>query len=292
MDFLPTSIIPRLMVKLHKYIYNDQVWKTGMVLEEKLLFHSIANIVLDRESKKINIEIKGNRNRDFLTVIRETLKEINATYQDLAVTEWIPLPELYKGEQLLVDYLELLGYEEAGQEQYFSGKLRKAFPVSELLNGIEKPESRKASGSCQIFVSYSHKDEDYKEKLLEHLMPLVRLNKATLWDDTSIDAGEEWRAKIFENLDKADIVLCLISSSFIASEFCYTEELAHALAVHDKGTKTVIPIRVQEVNWDKLKIAKIQGLPANKWMSDITDNKSWTEISKGIEEAIDRIKKM
>lgn len=237
MDFLPTSIIPRLMVKLNKYIHNNQVWKTGMVLEEKLLFNSQANIVLDKESKKIKIEITGERKRDFLTVIRETLKEINSAYRDLEVTEWIPLPELYKGDLLLVDYLELLGYEEGEQEKFYSGKLQKAFSVSDLLNGIEKPESRKGFNSCHVFVSYSHKDQKFKEKLLEHLMPLVRLNKATLWDNTSIDAGEEWDRAIFENLDKADIVLCLISSSFIASDFCYTDELSTALEPTNKELK-------------------------------------------------------
>ncbi|HOY21257.1 MAG TPA: COR domain-containing protein [Haliscomenobacter sp.] len=166
-DFLPAAIIPRLMVKLHKYIHNNQIWKTGMVLEETLLFNSIANIVLDKESKKINIEIQGNRKRDFLSVIRETLKEINTSYQDLDVTEWIPLPELYKGEQVMVDYLELLGYEKMGQQQYFSGKLLKAFLVANLLNGIEKPEMRKEFNTCHIFISYSHLDQAYKEGVVK-----------------------------------------------------------------------------------------------------------------------------
>ncbi|MGD1893121.1 MAG: toll/interleukin-1 receptor domain-containing protein [Cyclobacteriaceae bacterium] len=176
----------------------------------------------------------------------------------------------------------------AKQEVYFSGKLRKAFPVADLLNGIEKPETRKVLKSCHIFVSYSHKDDDYKEKLLEHLMPLVRLNKASVWDDTSIDAGEEWREEIFSNLNKADVVLCLISSGFIASDFCYTKELKHALEAHNNGVKTVIPIRIREVNWSELPISEIQGLPG-KWMSKIDDDKSWTEVSKGIEKAINRI---
>ncbi|HOY21258.1 MAG TPA: toll/interleukin-1 receptor domain-containing protein [Haliscomenobacter sp.] len=121
-------------------------------------------------------------------------------------------------------------------------------------------------------------------------MPLVRLNKATLWENTSIDAGEEWMPEIFKNLEKADIVLCLISSSFIASDFCYTKELAHALEAHTKGSKKVIPIRIKEVNWDKLDIAKIQGLPSQQWMSDIADSKAWTEVSKGIEAVIDGLK--
>lgn len=290
-DFLPAAIIPRLMVKLHKYIYREQIWKTGMVLEEKLLFHSIANIVLDKESRKINIEIQGKRSHDFLTVIRETLKEIHTTYQDLNIIEWIPLQELYKGEQLLVDYQELLGYEKASKEEYFSGKLGKDFSVATLLNGIEKPEMRETSKPLHIFVSYSIEDQLYKEELVKHLMPLVRLNKANLWDQSSIDAGDEWQSEINSNLEKADIVLCLISSDFVASKFCYDKELKRALEADKAGSKKVIPIKIREVNWDRLPIAELQGLPRQKWMRELGDSEAWTEVSKGIETVIDEIKK-
>lgn len=119
-------------------------------------------------------------------------------------------------------------------------------------------------------------------------MPLVRLNKATLWEDTSIDAGEEWEEEIFDNLDKADIVLCLISRGFIASDFCYGKELATALAAHQKKEKIVIPIRIKQVNWDDLPIAKIQGLPSD-WLNDVDNYMAWTEISQGIEAAINKV---
>lgn len=289
-DFLPTAIIPRLMVKLHKYIYQEQRWKTGMVLEEKLLFHSIANIVLDKESKKINIEIKGQRSRDFLTVIRETIREINATYQDIEVTEWVPLPDLHKGEQLLVDYEELSGYEEGGQKTYFSGKLKKSYVVADLLNGIEKPEMRQSWPTYHIFVSYAEEDVDHKETLLKHLMPLIRLNKAKVWDDSCIIPGEVWDTEVYENLEKADIVLCLMSSHFIASEFCYSDALSKALKAHEQGHKKVLPIKIKEVNWDQLPIAQLQALPRTNWMKDIKDDASWTEISKGVEEVIENLK--
>lgn len=289
-DFLPTAVIPRLMVKLHKYIYQEQRWKTGMVLEEKLLFHSMANIVLDKENKTINIEIKGQRNRDFLSVIRETIREINNTYQDIEVTEWVPLPDLYKGEQLLVDYQELLGYEEGGQKQYYSGKLKRTYVVANLLNGIEKPEMREDLPQVNIFVSYTQQDFDHKEKLVEHLMPLKRLNKAKLWDNSSINPGEEREVEIFEQLAKADIVLCLISSSYIASDFCDSKEMGQALKAHDLGKKVVIPIKIKEVNWDGMQIAQIQPLPRDKWMNDLGDSASWTEISKGVEAVIEALK--
>lgn len=290
-DFLPTAVIPRLMVKLHKYIYQEQKWKTGMVLEEKLLFHSIANIVLDKENKTINIEITGQRNRDFLSVIRETIREINNTYQDIEVTEWIPLPDLYKREQLLVDYQELLGYEEGGEKLYYSGKLKRSYNVADLLNGIEKPEMRQDLPQVNIFVSYAQQDFDHKEKLVEHLMPLKRLNKAKLWDNSCINPGDEIGTEIFDQLAKADIVLCLISSSYIASDFCDSKEMGQALKAHDLGKKTVIPIKIKQVNWDSMPIAQIQGLPRNTWMNNLGDSASWTEISKGVEAVIEAVKK-
>lgn len=58
-----------------------------------------------------------------MIVIREIIKEINASYQDLEMIEWIPLPSLYKGNQLLVDYQELLGYEATKQKVFFQVSL-------------------------------------------------------------------------------------------------------------------------------------------------------------------------
>ncbi|MEO1259271.1 MAG: COR domain-containing protein [Bacteroidota bacterium] len=284
-EFLPTAIVPRLMVKLNKNIYKNQVWKTGMVLHEHLLFNSIANIVLDKESRKIIIEISGERRRDFLTVIRETIKEINNSYQKLEVVEWIPLPELHRGNEILVEYVELLGYEEEGVSTYYSGKLKKRFPVADLLNGVETPENRQPSPSCHIFISYARKDEKYKNELSKSLSTLVRLKKATLWDDSWIDGGADWEKEIFENLEKADIVLCLISADFIASEFCHEKELKAALKAHSENRKVVIPIRIRECLWDDLPISKLEGLPG-KWMKKIRDDAAWTEIASGVEKVI------
>ena len=283
-EFMPASIIPRLMVKLNKYIYQNQTWKTGMVLEEKLLLHSIANVVLDKENKKIQIEIQGKRRRDFLTVIREVIKEVNASYQNIEIIEWIPLPKLFRGETLLVDYQELLGYEDAQQENYFSGKLRESFLVSDLLNGVEKPEIRLPQNSCHVFISYSQKDNLFLEELSKHLMPLIRLNKATKWDDKSIDAGSEWEEEILENLEKADIVLCLMSPDYIASDFC-DNQLKIALESHKEDQKVVVPIRIRKVRTQDLPIAKLKGLPKQHLKSE-NDDDGWVEVIEGLENVI------
>ena len=288
-DFLPTAIVPRLIVKMHKYIYANQVWKTGMVLEEQLIFKSIANVVLDEESQKFIIEIAGERCRDFLTFIRETVKDIHKDYQHLEVAEWIPLPDLHKGEELLVEYDELLGYEESNMDTYFSGKLKKKYSVSDLLNGVENPEHRKEMPLVSIFVSYAEEDEDFKNALSKHLKPLTRLKKATLWDAQCILAGTKISKERNQRLEEADIVLCLISANFISTDFAYDVELKEALKAHKQGKKVVVPIRVKECLCDELPVFQLKSLPAKDWVTNVDNESAWTEVARGIEEVIERM---
>lgn len=51
----------------------------------------------------------------------------------------IPLPD---HDGYAVEYEELLGLKESNEANYFSGKLRKKFSVSELLDGYEDREIR------------------------------------------------------------------------------------------------------------------------------------------------------
>ncbi len=86
------------------------------------------------------------------------------------------------------------------------------------------------------------------------------------------------------------MVLCLVSSDFIASDFCYTEELAAAMAAHAKGEKTVVPIRIRQCDWDDLPLAKIQGKSA-QWIGSAADkDAAWTEVAKSLKPAIDQAK--
>ena len=48
----------------------------------------------------------------------------------------------------------------------------------------------------QIFISYSHKDKKWLERLQVHLKPLEREGLFERWDDTMINAGEKWRDEI------------------------------------------------------------------------------------------------
>ena len=115
----------------------------------------------------------------------------------------------------------------------------------------------------KIFISYSHADEEFRSALSKHLSILERNGIAELWDDRRISPGDEWKADIDPRIEEADIFLILISADFIASNYCYEKEMKAALARHDVGQSTVIPIIVRSSAWKRTPLANLQALPTN-----------------------------
>src|SRR5512135_1983553 len=80
---------------------------------------------------------------------------------------------------------------------------------------------RHEAGPIEVFVSYSHRDDDLREELLRHLSILRRQGVIAGWHDRLIGAGTEWRGQIDAHLDSARIILLLVSANFLASDYCY-----------------------------------------------------------------------
>jgi len=159
-DFLPKSVISRLLVKLHKDLAPGQSWRTGMALESDL-FHTRALIRADEVEKTIGIHIRGDQKREHLSVIRSALREINKSFQQMKIEELIPLPlplpaalpddyrEKHKGAgkyARTVSYSFLLGYERNGESEYLDGETGQRYRVAQLLDTVALPEERKREG--------------------------------------------------------------------------------------------------------------------------------------------------
>ncbi|MEM7041371.1 MAG: toll/interleukin-1 receptor domain-containing protein, partial [Pseudomonadota bacterium] len=100
-----------------------------------------------------------------------------------------------------------------------------------------------------VFVSYSHEDEEWKDKLRPHLKALEVKGRLTLWDDRKLNAGDEWYAELRENMEKAGVAVCLISPDFLASDFCMKEEVAHFVSQREEHGMSIIPILVRPCLW-------------------------------------------
>jgi hypothetical protein len=142
--------------------------------------------------------------------------------------------------------------------------------------------------SLTVFFSYSHKDELLRDELAKHLSLLQRDGTISAWHDRQISAGTEWANDIDANLNAADLILLLISSDFLASDYCHQVELKRAIERHDRGEARVIPIILRPCRWQSAWFSKLQLLPKNgepvtKW-ADRDD--AFTNIVEGIERAI------
>ena len=132
------SIISRFIVRMNHYIHQNTYWRTGVVLSHE---GNIALVKGDREDRMIKIRVKGKEKtrRNLLSIIRSEFVEIHRTISGLDFKEKIRLSDK---PEVLLDYQNLLVYEDAGEEYIFIAELRKKVFVSELLDGVEAPSDR------------------------------------------------------------------------------------------------------------------------------------------------------
>src|SRR5215468_1488738 len=115
--------------------------------------------------------------------------------------------------------------------------------------------------SVELFYSYAHEDESFREEIEKHLSILKRNGLIVAWHDRRIGAGDEWRDQIDAHARSAGIILLLISPDFLASDYCYNIEMKLALERHTTGAAVVVPIILRPVDWSGAPFAELQALP-------------------------------
>ena len=141
----------------------------------------------------------------------------------------------------------------------------------------------------KIFYSYSHHDEELRDKLANQLSSLRRDGKISDWHDRRIGAGAEWKEVINENLELAHLILLLISPDFIASNYIYDIEMKRAMERHDQGLTRVIPIILRPCDWNNTPFGKLQALPKDANPVTLWPNQdlAFLDVVEGIKQVID-----
>ncbi|MCA1592191.1 MAG: TIR domain-containing protein, partial [Acidobacteria bacterium] len=290
---LPEGLLPRFIVRTHVLSDDTPRWRTGVVLK---LEDNLALVKADAHERRVLINIKGPvaGRRRLLSIIRENFDHMHGDIRHLKPAEIVPLPQQ---PAVIVTYDDLLVREKSGMNKFtmiVNGSVVE-LDVQQLLNGVELAGERASGGrgrmgvehkrAARIFVSYSHEDERLLNELKTHLSPLRRLKLIETWDDREIEAGENWREKINENLERADIIILLVSSHFIASDYCYEREMARALERHEEKEARVVPVIVRAANWKVIEqLSKLEAIPKNakpvrNWPNKDT---AWKDVSDRI----------
>lgn len=112
-----------------------------------------------------------------------------------------------------------------------------------------------------LFFSYSHRDEDLRDELEVHLAMMHRQGVIDAWHDRRIDAGSDFGREIDAHVDRAEIILLLMSPDFLASDYCYEREMTRALARHNSGDAVVMPVILRPCDWKHAPFAELNALP-------------------------------
>src|SRR5262249_15504011 len=128
-------------------------------------------------------------------------------------------------------------------------------------------------------------------ELEKHLGTLKRLHLLKDWHHRDIQIGTDWMQAVDAHLDSAQMILLLISSDFIASDYCYSVEMQQALERHKQGKARVIPILLRPVDLRGTPIASLRTLPTSgKPITSWSDrDAAFTDVSKGIREVLQEL---
>jgi hypothetical protein len=145
--------------------------------------------------------------------------------------------------------------------------------------------------AVSLFYSYSHEDEGLRDQLEKHLTLLENQGIIQGWHDRRLGAGTEWEGAIDTYLERARIILLLVSADFLASGYCQNVEVARAMERHESGTALVIPVILRACDWQTAFFGKLQALPRDgkpvaSWASR---DEAFTDVAKGIREAVKRL---
>jgi tetratricopeptide (TPR) repeat protein len=143
----------------------------------------------------------------------------------------------------------------------------------------------------EVFFSYAHEDEKWRQELEKHLSMLKRSDLITAWHDREILAGKEWAQEIDRHLNTAHLILLLISPDFMASDYCWGVELQRAMERHHAGEARVIPILIRPVSWKGAPFGALQALPANNSpvASWLHPDDAFLQVAEGIRKAVEEV---
>lgn len=157
--------------------------------------------------------------------------------------------------------------------------------LAEELEAIFTPGSKRVN---QIFVSYSHSDREWLERLKKMLAPYLRMaeTELVLWDDRQLSAGQQWDVEIKAALAKAGVVVALVSSEFLASSYIMDNELPVMIKAAKDGGAQLLWVYLSSAGWEETALKDFQATHDTKIPLDARPVPEQNEILKSVAQQV------
>jgi len=255
-----------LMLCVEKNKLDTELWKQTLLTD-------VLKMVLRPGVRRRAPEAAWAHNVAALRAEAEKLDEVSIALS-APDSEFVPIPHLIKAAQRKVSALLTP-----------KGKLLRLREFAPLLNGLQM-----SPPAPTVFISYSHDDLAMRKRLETHLGALRRRSNTMVWTDSEIKPGQLWEEEIRSYLGSADIVVLLISASFISSGFIWEKELLPALQRHQRGECRVLPVLLSPCDWEELPFASLQMLPLRPDTNRLTPLSLWADQDEAYMAVVEGIK--
>lgn len=122
---------------------------------------------------------------------------------------------------------------------------RHCSPKLQFIAHTRFPTTKERIGSVNVFISYSLRDYEWVHKLYRLLKPLVKSGDLMLVSDVNILPGEDWDKRVKEFIESADVVVALVSPSYLASQFISAVELPLLLEAARQNRTQLVPLLIR-----------------------------------------------
>lgn len=281
---LPEGLVARAIVRLSELIETvdgkKQQWASGVIITRDGARALIRTEPQDRQVM-ITVTGPGKARQQLAGLCQAEMRDIHAEIRGLDPIEETQVHGTWVSTQTLeMD-------ERNSRATGVSTRDRGTVLVDPA--GVNDAYSAKRARSDQwkptIFISYSKQDLLQRKQLEIQLKILMNEGLlARVWIDRMIDPGAQWHDAIQRELKEADVVLMLISSAALATDYIVTHEIPAALDLHDAGESVVVPVILQACRWEKTRLGTLNALPfkgqaLNKWRRP---SDGWNDVADGI----------
>ncbi|MCX6875711.1 MAG: SUMF1/EgtB/PvdO family nonheme iron enzyme [Verrucomicrobia bacterium] len=156
--------------------------------------------------------------------------------------------------------------------------------------------------AIRVFICYSHLDKKWTEEgrlgLIPYFQRRFKREGVQFWwdreEEGGLKGGDEWRRKIFSEIDRADIAVPLISGNFSASDFIQDEELPRIHERYKREELKVLPILVTHIGDTTRKtlgwIMDLQVVPSKQRALEehTATDAAWEKVKEDLLDELDR----
>jgi hypothetical protein len=146
----------------------------------------------------------------------------------------------------------------------------------------------------KVFYVYAEEDEALQKELEKHFYLLKREGLITGWHFRMISGGKEWKSEIDSHFENSKIILLLVSSDFLSSDYCYDIEMKKAMELHSSKKARVIPVILRPCDWHSAPFGKLQALPKygnpiNTWQNS---DEAFLDVAQGIRQVLKELQEL